>query len=149
MSNKKSFDLNGDILFLGKKIKFSNEAISHKKIKKNKFKIDNNKKYLTRPITHSEYFDKKLSNLNEKESIYQNFDHSEKEKNKILQSSFCFICGSLDKDNEYKYLINPLQKWCLINELKKLDLKLARKRDANLLNEEQSFSELDCVKNVI
>jgi hypothetical protein len=112
MSIEKSFNPNGDILFLGKKFNISNEKIAQENNKKNKFKIYNNKKYLTRPITHAEYLDKKLSNFNEKESIYQNFDHSEKEKNKFLQSSFCFICGSLDKDNEYNYLINPLQKLC-------------------------------------
>ena len=112
MSIEKSFNPNGDILILGKKFNISNEKIAQEKNKKNKFKIYNNKKYLTRPITHAEYLDKKLSNFNEKESIYQNFDHSEKEKNKFLQSSFCFICGSLDKDNEYNYLINPLQKLC-------------------------------------
>ena len=149
MSNEKSFNLNGDISFLGKKIKFSNETTAQEKNKKNKFKIYkifNNKKYLTKPKTHAEYLDKKLSNFNEKESLYQNFDHSEKEKTKILQSSFCFICGSFDKDNEYIYLINPLQKMGLINELKKIEVILARKGEENLLDEEQSFSEVRLCK---
>jgi hypothetical protein len=131
MLNEKSLNLKGDILFLGKKIKCSNKAIAQEKNKKNKFKIYNNKKYLTRPITQSEYLDKNLSNFNVK-----------KENNKIFQSSFCFICGSLVKYNEYKYLLNPLQKLRLTNELKKIDLILAGKREEILLNEEQSFSEV-------
>ena len=153
MSNEQTFNLNRDILFLGKKIKFSNETTEEQN-KKNKYKIYKNKKtYLSRPITYSEYFNKKLNqedfNFNEKEYIYQNFDNSKKDKNEIIQSPFCFICGIKVEDKEHNYLINPLQKLRLINELKKLGLILSRKKEGKSLIEEKNFTEVRLCKNCL
>jgi len=145
MSNEKSLNLDRDKLFLGKKIRFSNETIIKVENKKNKGKTNNNTTYLNRPITFSKYFIKKLnqpdSNFNEKECIYQSFDNSEKEKNETLQNPFCFICGIKVKEKIFYYLINPFQKLGLINELKKLDLIFKRKEE-KLEIEEQNFTEV-------
>ena len=86
-----------------------------------------------------------IPHFNEKEYIYQNFDNSKKDKNEIIQSPFCFICGIKVEDKEHNYLINPLQKLRLINELKKLGLILSRKKEGKSLIEEKS----DCFVSML
>ena len=132
MSNEKSLNINK--FFLGKKCKFSNETTTKDENNKNEDKIYNNISNLNKPISDSRYFKNKL--------IQQDLNLKERE-NEIFQCRFCFICGNIVEDDEYKYLINPLQKFYLIN---KLSLILPKNIEEKLLIEEQNFSEIRLCK---
>ena len=124
MSYKNSLNLSKDILFLGKKTKYLIKAAREEtKINKNLvYKSTNN---LARPDI---YLDKS-HNFYEKKLIFQNCHKSHKKKNKVFENSFCFICGIFVEDDQYNYLLNPLQKQHLINELNKYGVILSKKKE--------------------
>ena len=150
MSNKKSSNMKKDILFLGKKTAYPPKT-KKEKFKKNKFLINNNINNLTKPDEFSDNFDKKFTeqslNFNGSNYICQDCLNSHKEKNEFFENYFCFICGKFVRDNEFNYLINPLQKIALINELKKYGIILSEKKEEKLSFEEQKYNEIRICKN--